>query len=85
MPKIYELSLKETKDLIIQKKISVGIVGFGYIGSCIGAVLADKGLNVVGIDTNAEIVKQIKQGNVSINEPDLKELIKKGVKTENRK
>ena len=87
MVKIFELNPKEIKNIIKEKKVSVGIVGFGYIGSCIGGVLADKGLDVTGIDTNLEIIKEVSKGTISINEPGLKELIKKGYveKLANRK
>jgi|SRR3989338_2149237 len=76
MPKIFELNPKEAVNKIKEKKVSVAIVGFGYIGSCVGAVLADKGINVIGIDTNKEVVKEVNNGSISINEPGLKELIK---------
>ncbi len=79
MARIFELSPKEIENIIKEKKVSVGIVGFGYIGSCMGAVLADKGINVTGIDTNSEIIEEISKGTISINEPGLKELIKKTV------
>lgn len=64
---------------LAQRDFTVAIVGFGYIGTCIGSVLADKGLLVIGIDTKKEVVDEINQGTTSINEPDLKELIQKNV------
>lgn len=36
-----------------------GIIGFGYIGSVIGSVLADKGIPVVGLEKNERIVHAI--------------------------
>ena len=79
--KIYESKLSEAVSLIRGKKVSVGIVGFGYIGSCIGGVLADRGLDVFGIDTNARLIKEVNRGTISINEPGLKELVSKSVKS----
>ncbi len=61
------------------KQLKIAIVGFGYIGTCIGAVLAEKGYKVIGIDTKKETVKEINNGKTSINEPSLKELVKKNV------
>jgi dTDP-alpha-D-glucose dehydrogenase len=58
---------------------SVAIVGFGYIGTCIGAVLAEKRYHVTGIDTRAEVVDEINRGVTSINEPGLGDLIRDGV------
>lgn len=61
------------------KKLNIAIVGFGYIGTCIGAVLAEKGYNVIGIDTRKKIVEEINSGTTSISEPGLKELVAKNV------
>lgn len=83
--KIYGKSLSEAISLIKNKKVSVGIVGFGYIGSCIGAVLADKGFNVVGIDTNLKLIEEVNSGKIGIHEPGLKELVRKTVKSKNLK
>src|SRR3989338_5072993 len=79
--KIYSQSIKEADSSISGKKISVGVVGFGYIGSCIGSVLAERGINVVGIDTNKILIEEIKKGTINIHEPQLKELISKTVKS----
>ena len=79
--KIYSQSIKEADSFIKGKKISVGVVGFGYIGSCIGSVLADRGINVVAIDTNSKLIEEVKKGTISIHEPGLKELISKTVKS----
>lgn len=81
MAKIYGLELSKIREIVQKKDLSVGIVGFGYIGSCIGGILADKGLKVTCIDTNKEIIKEVNNGAISINEPGLKELIKKGVQS----
>lgn len=79
--KIYGKSISEAVSSIKNKKISVGVVGFGYIGSCIGSVLADRGINVTGIDTNLKLIDEVNRGTISIHEPGLKELIEKSVKS----
>ncbi len=53
----------------------VAVVGFGYIGSVIAAVLASRGLRVVGIDTNAAMVEAVNRGACPIPEPGLAELV----------
>src|SRR5581483_5632672 len=58
---------------------SIAIVGFGYIGTCIGAVLADRGFVVTGIDPRPEVEQEIAKGATSIHEPGLKDLVAKGV------
>jgi len=51
-------------------------MGLGYIGLPTAAVVASKGINVVGVDVNSEVVKTVNQGNIHIVEPDLEILVK---------
>lgn len=46
------MKLEDFRIKLKNKQARIAIVGFGYIGTCIGAVLAEKGFDVVGIDTN---------------------------------
>lgn len=57
----------------------VAVVGFGYVGACVGAVLASKKYAVVGIDTRPEVVDGINQGMVTINEPGLGDMVRQSV------
>ena len=57
----------------------VAVVGFGYIGSVIAAVLASRGLEVVGIDTNTTLIEAVNAGRCPIPEPGLAELVAEGV------
>jgi UDP-N-acetyl-D-mannosaminuronic acid dehydrogenase len=57
----------------------VAVVGFGYVGSCIGAVLAGKKYRVTGIDTRSEVIEMIRRGESPVNEPGLHDLISQGV------
>lgn len=50
---------------------SVSVVGLGYIGLPTAAVIASRGINVVGLDVNQSAVDTINSGNVHIVEPDL--------------
>lgn len=59
------------------KKTKVAVVGFGYIGSVIGSVLADRGHEVIGIEKDSRIVRTINDGHSPFNEPGLEELIKR--------
>lgn len=69
--------MTQLKKKIENKEAKVAVVGFGYIGTCIGAVIADKGYQVVGIDVRRSIVEELNLGKTSINEPGLRELISK--------
>ena len=61
----------------------VTVIGFGYIGSVIGAVLASSGIKVLGIDKDKRIIDAVKKGMSPFNEPGLQELISSGVASGN--
>ena len=54
-------------------------MGLGYIGLPTAAVAASKGIQVVGVDINPEVVQIINQGDIHIVEPDLDKLVKEVV------
>jgi|TARA_R110001583_G_scaffold192713_1_gene359594 UDP-N-acetyl-D-mannosaminuronic acid dehydrogenase len=60
------------------KKVSV--IGLGYIGLPTAAVLASRGLEVVGVDVNQQAVDTINEGRIHIVEPDL-DIVVRGVVT----
>lgn len=57
----------------------IGIVGFGYIGSVIGAVLASRGARVVGVEPSDRIRQLVAAGSAPAPEPGLDELIASAV------
>lgn len=54
-------------------------MGLGYIGLPTAAVAASKGINVLGVDINPEVVETINRGEIHIVEPELDKLVKKVV------
>lgn len=62
------------------KKQVVAMIGLGYIGLPTAALMASKGLQVIGVDVNPDTVKTLNEGKVHIVEPDLDELVYKVVK-----
>lgn len=54
----------------------VCVVGLGYIGLPTGALLANSGFEVHGVDVNSANVDTINDGRVHIVEPDLDELVR---------
>ena len=58
-------------------------MGLGYIGLPTAALIAAKGMDVLGVDVNREVVNIVNRGEIHIVEPDLKGLAKYAV--ENRK
>jgi len=64
----------------MDKKPKICVIGLGYIGLPTASLMASKEYNVLGIDTNLEVVKTINQGKIHIVEPNLSELVKSVVK-----
>ncbi|ASJ74518.1 UDP-N-acetyl-D-mannosamine dehydrogenase [Granulosicoccus antarcticus] len=62
---------------------TVGMVGLGYIGLPTAAILASRGLQVIGIDVNQHAVDTINKGAVHIVEPDLDIVVRSVVTTGN--
>jgi len=62
--------------------LSVCVVGLGYVGLPTAAVIANRGISVTGIDTNAVVTEAINRGETPIVEPDLDILVKSAVTSE---
>ena len=58
------------KDKIIKKKITVGIIGLGYVGLPLAVRFASAGFQVTGIDIDEGRVREVNQGKSYI--PDVK-------------
>ena len=54
-------------------------MGLGYIGLPTAAVAASKGIEVIGVDVNPEVVNTINRGEIHIIEPDLDKVVKQVV------
>lgn len=62
---------------------TVSVIGLGYIGLPTAAVIASRGMQVIGVDVNQQAVDTINQGNIHIVEPDLDIVVKSVVSTGN--
>ncbi len=71
-----ELEQIELKKKIHEKRSKICVVGLGYVGLPMAAILAKRGYNVTGIDINEKIVEKINQGISPINENGLDALLK---------
>jgi dTDP-alpha-D-glucose dehydrogenase len=68
-------------DLLVRgKRSGIAVVGFGYIGTVLGAVLADRGWPVTGIDVKQTVVDEINLGKTTVPEPRLNELVANNVR-----
>ncbi|WP_026377208.1 UDP-N-acetyl-D-mannosamine dehydrogenase [Aestuariibacter salexigens] len=59
----------------------VCVVGLGYIGLPTAAVIASRGIDVVGVDVSEKAVNTINEGKVHIVEPDLDMVVQAAVTT----
>lgn len=57
----------------------VVVLGLGYIGLPTAAVIASKGVDVLGVDTKPQVVETVASGAIHIAEPDLDGLVQKVV------
>ncbi|MCV6615755.1 MAG: 3-hydroxyacyl-CoA dehydrogenase NAD-binding domain-containing protein, partial [Cellvibrionaceae bacterium] len=60
---------------------TVSVLGLGYIGLPTAAILASRGVNVIGVDVNQQAVNTINNGEVHIVEPDLDIVVRAAVAT----
>jgi UDP-N-acetyl-D-mannosaminuronic acid dehydrogenase len=63
--------------------MKITIIGFGYIGAVISAVLSNAGNKIVAIDNNSKSIEELNLGCCQVPEPSLKALVKRGVETGN--
>lgn len=58
---------------------TVSVFGLGYVGLPVSAVLASRGVEVIGVDVNPTAVSMINSGRIHIVEPDLEMLVQAAV------
>jgi UDP-N-acetyl-D-mannosaminuronic acid dehydrogenase len=61
------------------QKARVCVIGLGYIGLPTASLLANRGYEVAGVDTNEKVVETINRGEIHILEPDLDVSVKASV------
>src|SRR3954454_11901512 len=57
----------------------VSVIGLGYIGLPTAALIASRGMQVIGVDTKEDVVRTVASGAIHIAEPDLDGLVQKVV------
>lgn len=64
---------------------TICVVGLGYIGLPTAAIFASRGMRVIGVDTNPEVLEAIADGSFRYVEPDLDMLVQASVSNGNLK
>lgn len=57
-----------------RQTLRVAVVGFGYIGSCVGLTLADLGHDVLAIDSDQALLAELAAGKFRFSEPGMAQL-----------
>ncbi|GAA2409398.1 nucleotide sugar dehydrogenase [Streptomyces glaucosporus] len=58
---------------------TVAVIGFGYVGSCVAATLAERGFGVIGIDTDPRLVEELGRRECRFSEHGLAERLFSGL------
>ena len=65
--------------------MNIAVIGSGYVGLVTGTCFADTGNHVICVDNNEEKVKSLKNGKLTIYEPDLDVIFERNVKQQRLK
>jgi UDP-N-acetyl-D-mannosaminuronic acid dehydrogenase len=76
---IFFRSEDELGALLRERRPKIAVIGFGYIGTVIGCVLADRGWHVTGIDIRPSVVEEINGGVTRVREPGLDDILARNV------
>ncbi|HEY0636236.1 MAG TPA: nucleotide sugar dehydrogenase [Pseudonocardiaceae bacterium] len=61
------------------RDLTVAVIGLGYVGSCVAAALAERDVDVVGIDVNDRLIDEMSNGYCRFQEPGLADLLFAGM------
>ena len=62
---------------------SVCVIGLGYIGLPTASTFATHGISVVGVDVNEHVLATLRNGEIHIQEPGLRTVVKAAIRSEN--
>src|SRR6266566_3620262 len=59
---------------------SASFIGLGYVGLCTAAVLASRGMKIIGVDIDGEKIAKLAKGETPLHEPRLASMLKSAIK-----
>ncbi len=62
-------------------RLTIGVVGLGWMGLPIACLYAEAGAKVIGADMNPKVVERVNKGDSPMDEPGLPALLKKAVRS----
>ena len=62
------------------EKMKISVIGTGHVGLITGVCFAERGHQVLCVDSNAAKIRKLKRGEMPIYEPGLKEIVARNVK-----
>lgn len=75
------MSYLELLQKIIENKFTLGVIGIGRVGLPLSVTFAKKGVNVIGIDINEELVNKINSGVAPFYEVNLEAYLKEALQS----
>src|SRR6266705_5367986 len=69
----WTIPMKEESD-------SVSFIGLGYVGLCTAAVLASRGMKIIGVDIDGDKIAKLAKGETPLHEPHLASMRKSAIK-----
>ena len=76
---IYGKMKEQITDAIRARGLVASIVGFGYVGLCLGLLLAERKVRVHGIDVRKSVVDMTNRGVSHVVEPEIPEALQRAV------
>lgn len=62
-----------------EPRADICVIGLGYIGLPTASIFATQGFSVVGMDVNPRVVETVSRGDIHIEEPGLRTMVRAGV------
>jgi len=76
---MFTLSREEIRRKIEKREVRICVFGLGKMGLPLACAFADAGFNVIGVDVNPEVVKNVNSGITWFEEPELDEKLSKAL------